>query len=184
MTETPRLLLIDDDPVVRRTLAEILEAAGHTVTPSACMAEGFDLVVAPPETETGPVPLVPVAKPVRASALLAAVAAALARHDPPCARFGIWRLDCGGRQLEDGQGRRLRLTDKETAILSLLARSGGVVPRQTLLSDVWGYGAAVTTHTLETHIYRLRRKIEPDPDHPALLLTETGGYRLALTEKC
>ena len=75
--------------------------------------------------------------------------------------------------------RKIRLTEKETNILKYLYRAGGKsVPRDELLSEVWGYNAAVTTHTLETHVYRLRQKIEPDPANARLLLTETGGYRL------
>ena len=53
------------------------------------------------------------------------------------------------------------------------------VSREELLTEVWGYNAGVTTHTLETHVYRLRQKIEPDAQSAKLLLTETGGYRLA-----
>lgn len=83
--------------------------------------------------------------------------------------------------LEADRGRKIRLTEKEAAILKFLYRAGGApVPRQTLLNEVWGYNSAVTTHTLETHVYRLRQKIEPDPADTRLLLTEAGGYRLAI----
>lgn len=76
-------------------------------------------------------------------------------------------------------GSRIRLTEKETAILRYLYRAGQVpVPREILLQEVWGYNSGVTTHTLETHIYRLRQKIEPDPADPGLLETQAGGYRL------
>jgi len=75
--------------------------------------------------------------------------------------------------------RRVRLTEKETAILAFLHQTRErAVPRRELLKEVWGYNPAVTTHTLETHIYRLRRKIEADPAKACLLVTEAGGYRL------
>jgi DNA-binding response OmpR family regulator len=81
--------------------------------------------------------------------------------------------------LEAARNRKIRLTEKESAILKYLYRAGGrPVGRQILLNEVWGYNSAVTTHTLETHIYRLRQKIEPDPSQARLLLTEGGGYRL------
>src|SRR5687768_9853704 len=80
---------------------------------------------------------------------------------------------------EPAKNSTIRLTEKESAILKFLYRaSGRPVGRQVLLNEVWGYNAAVTTHTLETHIYRLRQKIEPDPANTRLLLTEGGGYRL------
>jgi DNA-binding response OmpR family regulator len=80
---------------------------------------------------------------------------------------------------EPWRNRRIRLTEKEAAILKFLYRSGSrPVARQVLLNEVWGYNSAVTTHTLETHIYRLRQKIEPDPSNARLLVTEGGGYRL------
>jgi DNA-binding response OmpR family regulator len=83
--------------------------------------------------------------------------------------------------LEPTKNRRIRLTEKETAILRFLHRAGGAaVPRQVLLNEVWGYSDAIATHTLETHIYRLRRKIEPDPTEARLLITDAGGYRLDL----
>ncbi len=81
--------------------------------------------------------------------------------------------------MEPLRNRKIRLTEKEAAILKYLYRAGGrPVGRQILLNEVWGYNSAVTTHTLETHIYRLRQKIEPDPSNARLLLTEGGGYRL------
>jgi DNA-binding response OmpR family regulator len=82
-------------------------------------------------------------------------------------------------------GESVRLTETESAILLRLARAGGTgVSREVLLRDVWGYNPAVATRTLETHIYRIRRKIEGDPMRPTLLMREAGGYRLASTEIC
>jgi DNA-binding response OmpR family regulator len=74
---------------------------------------------------------------------------------------------------------RLRLTAKEVDILKFLYRNANrMVSRQVLLDEVWGYNAGVTTHTLETHVYRLRQKIEADPTNCKLLMTAPGGYRL------
>ena len=86
----------------------------------------------------------------------------------------------GGKILVDEAAKKkVHLTEKETAILRYLYRAGRrPVPRETLLNEVWGYNPGVTTHTLETHIYRLRQKIEPDPSNARLLVTESGGYRL------
>ena len=81
--------------------------------------------------------------------------------------------------LESGSNKKVRLTEKETSILKYLYRSGDkVVSRDTLLNGGLGYNAGVTTHTLETHVYRLRQKIESDPSNAEILVTETGGYRL------
>ena len=81
--------------------------------------------------------------------------------------------------LDDDKKQKIRLTEMETSILKYLYRANDrVVSRHTLLSEVWGYNAGVMTHTLETHIYRLRQKIEQDPYNAAHLVTEPGGYRL------
>ena len=81
--------------------------------------------------------------------------------------------------LESSGGRSIRLTEKENNILNFLYKnSGNVVNRETLLHEVWGYNSKVTTHTLETHIYRLRQKIEDDPSKACFLITEPGGYKL------
>ena len=124
-----------------------------------------------------------VAKPFRLGELLARVRAQLRVFDnSEDAVFAIGPYvfrPAAKLLLEPARNRKIRLTDKEGAILKYLYRAGGKpVPRQVLLNEVWGYNSAVTTHTLETHIYRLRQKIEPDPAQLRLLLTEGGGYRL------
>jgi DNA-binding response OmpR family regulator len=81
--------------------------------------------------------------------------------------------------VEEAAKKKIRLTEKEAAILKYLYRAGQKpVSRETLLGEVWGYNAGVTTHTLETHVYRLRQKIEKDAGKPAILVTDQGGYRL------
>ena len=81
--------------------------------------------------------------------------------------------------LESNKKRSIRLTEKENNILKFLYKHiGNIVSRETLLHEVWGYNSKVTTHTLETHIYRLRQKIEDDPSEACVLITETGGYKL------
>jgi DNA-binding response OmpR family regulator len=92
--------------------------------------------------------------------------------------MGKFRLDANARELADDQGRTLRLTEKEAAILLYLARAGDTaVGRDELLGEVWGYAENATTHTVETHIYRLRRKLTENGGGE-LLRTEAGGYRL------
>ncbi len=124
-----------------------------------------------------------IAKPFRLNELLARVRAQLRVFDnSEDAVFGIgpYTFRPSSKMLvEVARNRKIRLTEKESAILKYLYRAGGrPVARQVLLNEVWGYNSAVTTHTLETHIYRLRQKIEPDPANAQLLLTEGGGYRL------
>lgn len=124
-----------------------------------------------------------IAKPFRINELLARLRAqlrAFETSEDAVFQIGPYSFRPSARQLLDPNGKRIRLTDKEAAILKYLYRAGGrPVGRQLLLGEVWGYNAAVTTHTLETHIYRLRQKIEPDPAVSRLLITEGGGYRLS-----
>jgi DNA-binding response OmpR family regulator len=124
-----------------------------------------------------------IAKPFRIMELIARLRAQLRVFDnseDAVFVIGPYTFRPSAKMLQDtGRNRRIRLTEKECAILKFLYRAGGrPVGRQILLNEVWGYNAAVTTHTLETHIYRLRQKIEPDPATASLLLTEGGGYRL------
>ena len=123
-----------------------------------------------------------VTKPFKFPVLLARMRAQLRQHEQSeYANFtlGPYTFKPAMKMLITEDERKIRLTEKETNILKFLYRStGGVVPREILLHEVWGYNAGVTTHTLETHIYRLRQKIEPDPSNVRLLVTESGGYRL------
>ena len=81
--------------------------------------------------------------------------------------------------LESNENGSIRLTEKENNILKFLyTHIGNIVSRETLLHEVWGYNSKVTTHTLETHIYRLRQKIEDNPSEACFIITETGGYKL------
>ena len=123
-----------------------------------------------------------VTKPFRFAVLLARIRAHLRSHEQSedaVFHLGPYEFRPAAKLLLDEKGKKIRLTEKETSILKYLYRSGEkAVPREVLLSEVWGYNAGVTTHTLETHVYRLRQKIEPDPTSAKLLLTEAGGYRL------
>jgi len=114
--------------------------------------------------------------------LLARMRAQLRQHEQSedaIFSIGQYTFKPASKLLIDDKGSKVRLTEKETSILKYLYRSGEkVVPRETLLLEVWGYNAGVTTHTLETHIYRLRQKIEKDPSNAEILVTEAGGYKL------
>ena len=124
-----------------------------------------------------------IAKPFKFPVLLARLRAQLRQHqqsEDAVFTLGPYTFKPAMKLLVTEDDRKIRLTEKETNILKFLHRTpDGVVLRETLLHEVWGYNAEVTTHTLETHIYRLRQKIEPDPTNARLLLTESGGYRLA-----
>ncbi len=119
-------------------------------------------------------------KPFRFAVLLARANALLKSHgraeDAPWT-VGPYQFRPNAKLLISGD-RQIRLTEKEAEILSYLHRTGETVSRETLLHEVWGYNAAVDTHTLETHIYRLRRKIEQDPADARILISDNGGYRL------
>jgi DNA-binding response OmpR family regulator len=123
-----------------------------------------------------------ISKPFKFPVLLARIRAQLRQHEQSedaIFQVGPYTFKPALKMLVDERERKVRLTEKETNILKFLYRaSESVVPRDVLLHEVWGYNAGVTTHTLETHIYRLRQKIEPDPSNAQLLVTESGGYRL------
>jgi DNA-binding response OmpR family regulator len=169
----------------------VAESGGETALCRRLRAEGVEvpvILLAPANVRIDPF-LTPecgasdvVVKPIRLGVLLARLRAQLSlRAASGTAALGIgpYQFRPAAKLLEGKNDERIRLTEKEAAILSYLYRAGGrVVAREELLVEVCGYTSAATTHTLETHIYRLRRKIERDPARAEILLTETGGYRL------
>jgi DNA-binding response OmpR family regulator len=124
-----------------------------------------------------------ITKPFRLNVLLARLRAQLRQHElseDAVFTIGPYTFRPSAKLLtDDARRKKVRLTEKETAILKYLYRAGDrIIGRDTLLNEVWGYNAGVTTHTLETHVYRLRQKIERDPQKAEILVTEPGGYRL------
>lgn len=227
MNSGKRVLLVDDDEPLRRTLAEQLELHGEFSTAQAgdgaaalalAKTESFDIVlldVGLPDMDGrevcrlmrreglhAPVIMLTaadteadailgldsgandyVAKPFKLLVLLARIRAHLRQHDlseDAVFTIGPYSFRPSAKLLLDPERKRkVRLTEKETAILRYLYRATErAVPREVLLNEVWGYSAGVTTHTLETHIYRLRQKIERDPARASILITDPGGYRL------
>src|SRR5262245_26696850 len=126
-----------------------------------------------------------VIKPFRFTVLLARIRAHLREHEhseDAVFAIGPFSFKPAAKMLLSEKGHTIRLTEKETLMLKHLYRAGGrAVTRKEMLEEVWGYNSGVTTHTLETHVYRLRQKIEEDFSHPQLLLTEDGGYKLLPT---
>ncbi|HEX3652099.1 MAG TPA: response regulator transcription factor [Rhizomicrobium sp.] len=225
MPSAKRVLLVDDDAMLRSSLAEQLAAEGeYAPIEAGTVVEGRErareglyefmiLDVGLPDGDgrllcrelresgiTCPIILLTasdsdedtitglksgandyVTKPFRFAVLMARVHAHLRSHEQSeeaVYRIGPYTFRPSAKLLLDPAGRKVRLTEKETNILKFLYRQGETVARDTLLHEVWGYNPAVTTHTLETHIYRLRQKIENNPGHAQILVTESGGYRL------
>jgi DNA-binding response OmpR family regulator len=123
-----------------------------------------------------------VTKPFRFVVLLAHIRAQLRQYEASedvIFTIGPYAFRPSSKLLLNPQGTKVRLTERETSVLRYLYRAGQrPVSRETLLQEVWGYNSGVTTHTLETHIYRLRQKMEKDAAAPAILVTEAGGYKL------
>ena len=226
MSTTKKIIIIDDDDMLRDTLREqfslhdefvVTDVANATAGVKAVKADHVDLVILDvnlPDMDgreackiirrngyKGPVIMLTgqasdsdtilgldsgandyVTKPFRFGVLLARIRAHLRQHEQSedaIFKVGPYTFKPSAKMLIRDDNRKVRLTEKETAIIKFLLRAGEqVVGRDVLLHDVWGYNAGVTTHTLETHVYRLRQKMERDPAHSEILVTEGGGYKL------
>jgi DNA-binding response OmpR family regulator len=225
MPSAKRVLLVDDDTMLRGSLAEQLAATGeYAPVEAGSVAEGrakakdglYEFLILDVGLPDGdgrklcrvlrddgvscPIVLLTAAdtdadtieglesgandyitKPFRFAVLMARIHAHLRNHEQSeeaVYRIGPYTFRPSAKLLIDPTEKKIRLTEKETNILKFLYRSGDTVARETLLHEVWGYNPAVTTHTLETHIYRLRQKIENNPGQAQILVTESGGYRL------
>ena len=226
MTTTKKILIVDDDDMLRDSLKEqfalhdefsVADAANATAGIKSAKADHADLVLLDvnlPDMDgreackimrrngyKGPILMLTgqgsdsdtilgldsgandyITKPFRFGVLLARVRAHLRQHEQSedaIFKVGPYTFKPSAKMLIRDDNKKIRLTEKETAIIKFLYRAGEqVVGRDVLLHDVWGYNAGVTTHTLETHIYRLRQKIERDPSHAEFLVTEGGGYKL------
>ncbi len=226
MSNTKKIIIIDDDDMLRETLKEqfslhdefvVTDASTATAGVKAVKADHADLVLLDvnlPDMDgreackiirkngyKGPVIMLTaqssdsdtilgldsgandyVTKPFRFGVLLARIRAHLRQHEhseDAVFKVGPYTFKPSSKMLIKDDNKKIRLTEKETAIIKFLLRSGEqIVSRDVLLHDVWGYNAGVTTHTLETHVYRLRQKIERDPSHAEILVTEGGGYKL------
>ncbi|MDQ2785479.1 MAG: response regulator [Chloroflexota bacterium] len=231
MSETPmRVLVVDDEPPILRTLRAALHGNGYDVRTAADGDDaldqialyhpdvvildlvmpgksGFDVVQ---EVRTwSPVPIIVlsargaegdkvtaldlgaddyVTKPFGISELLARIRVAL-RHrageddTDPIINLGGISIDLARRVvLRDGE--KIHLTPTEWHLLLELTRNAGrVLTHRMLLERIWGPYAAAETQNLRVFVNQLRRKIEPDPARPRLLLTEPGvGYRFAADE--
>jgi two-component system KDP operon response regulator KdpE len=125
-----------------------------------------------------------VTKPFGVDELLARIRAVTRRHpavtpDGPIIHFGNLEIDIANRTIRSGNGHNLRLTPTEWQILEILLRNPGkLISQRQLLHHVWGPNYDSETNYLRQYMAQLRRKLEPDPTHPAHLITEPGmGYR-------
>lgn len=185
------LTIIDSDPVSRRAIEAKLRQFGLGEFCAVCAEEPAEDTKAAiwigVEGEQAPAHIAAAdifIKPIRIGAVLERIERHRAAQKNRLAgaeiHLGSYILSPLENLLTRGR-EEIRLTDKERRILEVLIRAAGEsVDRRALLDQVWGYAEAVETHTLETHIYRLRQKIEKDPANPQLLLTDGQGYRVIL----
>jgi DNA-binding response OmpR family regulator len=228
MANYRRILIVEDDAVLRETLADhLVDQAAFTIVQAGSLAEaetaikledgrpdaiildvglpdgdgcdfcsslrksGFNMPIIILTGSSGEADIVRglsagasdyISKPFRSAELTARLHAQLRsfdRSEDAAFTIGPFAFYPSKKLLRDPNKKQtIRLTDKEVSLLKFLLRSDGPVDRNVLLDEVWGYNSGVSTHTIETHIYRLRQKLEADPSNPILLMTHELGYGL------
>lgn len=182
-----RICPLSRSDAVTQTLEAVIVAAGHTVAPHQeaewLLVDTLHPVRALPaglptltlghdaQNDAFRVPIAPRQLIRQLHHRLSAQPVALAQG---------WSLDTSGRSLSHPTAGAIPLTEKEAALLAALAASPAPIPRDTLLTDVWGMRGAIDTHTLETHIYRLRTKLEALSPSPGTIVTTDGAYRFSI----
>ena len=162
--------------VIASRLATALAARLHA-TPALAVI----LLAAPAEPHDAIAGAEVFTRPIRIGALIARLRNLTEPGAAITLAIGPYHFDSAAKRLTlAGSDEAIHLTEKETEILRALARAeGAAVPREQLLSEVWRYNPEVTTHTLETQVYRLRQKMETKAAPGPFLVTEAGGYRLS-----
>ncbi len=180
----PAIVILEPDPAARECWPSALKSAEFSDIAVAETAPEGAIVIWCGDKDTKPPENLNVRendcfyKPVRIGAVLDRIRMYANTEKTRLVRIGPFDLDILADELA-GRGTRIRLTDKERDLLLLLAKAKGkTVSRLDILHKIWGYSAALETHTLETHIYRLRQKIEENPANPDILLTDENGYRI------
>jgi DNA-binding response OmpR family regulator len=168
-------IVLDEAAADKKTFKAIGEDTGQKSRRIFLLGEGGDAWRDHPAVES-------FAKPLRLGHLLARMLLHLragSQHGKNGLLLGPWRLETQNRQIvRAADGMAVRLTEKETALLDYLAQSAAPVEREELLAAVWGHDGRIDTHTLETHIYQLRRKLDPEGEGSNLVVNERGAYRL------
>ncbi len=184
MKDWPSIDIIIEDTVTRQVLEQGVSMEGWSIggrPPSVILTDRSDA-----KSDRAATIRIPAQGKIRLGGVLeklrqssGTAARALSGH----IEFAHFSLNLGGLSLTDMRdGQTIILTEKERDIFVRLYEAGGMaVDRKTLLADIWDYADTVETHTLETHIYRLRQKVEDDPAKPVIVVTEGNGYLLGAT---
>jgi len=175
MSDQKSIFVIESNGFVAQKLAAAVAAHGHD--------QYVDIVESAPDAADSSV--IKLSYPVRLGRVLDQIDRCLSEGGREHILYiGEAQLDVNlGLYCVGERSDPIRLTEKEVALLVILHKAQGEpISREDMLNDVWQYADGVETHTLETHIYRLRQKIEKDPANPDIIQINDRGYFLAFEQ--